>query len=58
MLLDESKFLDDESEKFGSESGSSGTYYFCAFTLNAEYSVAGVSASDVFAPIGVKSKGG
>ena len=58
MLSDESELLDDESEELGSESGSSGTWYFFYFFLRDEESVAGVFASDVFAPTGVKYKVG
>ena len=75
LSSDELGFLDDESDKLGSDSGSYGTYYFCAFYLCAEDSVAGVLgygvfvqvgydyfagafASEVFAPTGVKPKGG
>ena len=36
LSLDKSESIDNESDKFGSESGSSGTYYFCDFSLRAE----------------------
>ena len=72
LLSDESEFIDDKSDKFGSLSGSYSTYYFRDFYLRAEESVAGVFVSEVststgfeskggrndFAPIGVESKGG
>ena len=41
--------LEDESDKLGSEYGSSGTSSFCVFTFSAEESVYGVFASDIFA---------
>ena len=44
-------------KKFGSDSGSSGIYYFLAFPLRSEYYVSGVFASDVFTPTGFESKG-
>ena len=47
--------LDNESNELGSKSGSSGTYYFRYFSLHDEESIAGVFASDVFAPTGVES---
>ena len=48
----------NESDKFGSESGSSGMYSFCDFPLRAEEYVSGVFSSAIFAPTGVNSKGG
>ena len=50
--------LDDESEKLGSDSGSSSKYSFCAFSLSFDDSVVIVLGSGVFAPIGVEYKGG
>ena len=35
--------LDDEYDKLGSDSGSFGTYFFCAFSLRFENSVGSVS---------------
>ena len=58
LSLDESDSLDDESDKLGSDSGSSGTYSSRAFSLRAEESVVGVLGSGVFAPIGVNSVAG
>ena len=58
LWSDESNFLGDESDKLGYHSESSGTHSFCAFNLRSEESVVGVLGSDVFAPIGVESKGG
>ena len=58
MSLEESDSPDDESDKLGSDSGSSGTYYYCNFSLRFDESVVGVLGSNVFAPIGVESKGG
>ena len=43
--------LDNESEKLGSNSVSSGTYYFFAM-----YSVVGILCSHVYAPTGADSK--
>ena len=54
----ESELLNNESEKIGSELGSSGKYYFFAFSLCAEDYVASAFASNVFAPTGIESKGG
>ena len=45
---DESDLLDDDYEKLGSDSGSSGTYYFCAFSLHFDESVVSVLGSDIF----------
>ena len=36
MSSEKSDLLDGESDKLGSDSGSSGMYYFRAFSLNAE----------------------
>ena len=58
MSSDEPESFEDESDKFGFESGFSGAYSFRAFLLRSEESVAGVFASDIFAPTGVESKGG
>ena len=44
--MDKSDYLDDESKKLGSDSGSSGMYYFRAFPLHAEEYVADVLGSD------------
>ena len=57
MSSDESNFL-DESDKLGSDSRSSGTYYFCSFHLRDEESVDGVLGSIVFTPIGVECVSG
>ena len=54
MLSDESESLDNESDKFGSEFGSSGMYSFFVFPLYAEEPVAGVFVFDIFAPTGVE----
>ena len=58
MSSDESGLLNDESNDDGSDSGSSGTYYFCAFLCVLMNSVARVSGfgSGVFSPTGVNSK--
>ena len=58
--MDESDSLNDESDKFVSDSGSSCTYYFCAFSLRFKDYAGSVSVlvSDIFAPTGVESKGG
>ena len=53
MLSDESRSLNDNSDEFGSESGSSGPYYFRHFSLRAEESIYGVIAPDAFAPTGI-----
>ena len=59
MSSDKSYFLDDESGELGSDSRSSGTYSFRAFSLRFDESVGIVSVlgSDVFVPTGVNSKG-
>ena len=59
LSSDESDSLDDESEELGSDSGSSGTYSFCAFYLCFDDYVGSVSVLglDIFAPKGVDSKG-
>ena len=51
--------IDDAFDKLGSNSGSSGTYSFCTFSLGFDDSVGSVSVlgSGVFAPTGVESKG-
>ena len=58
MLLDESYYLDDKSNNDGSNSGSSGTYSFCAFYLRFDIYFVSISSlgSGVFIPAGVKSK--
>ena len=60
LSSDESDSLNDKSDELGSDSGSSGMYYFCAFSLRFDESVVSVSIleSGVFSPAGVKSKGG
>ena len=58
MPSDESGSLNNDSEKFGSESGSSGTYSFCSFPLFDEESVDDDFASDIFSSSRVKSKSG
>ena len=52
--------LDDESGELGSDSGLSGTHYFCAFYLRFDKSIVSVIVlgSDLFAPTGVESKFG
>ena len=59
LSLDESDLLNDESDELGSDSGSSGTYSFCAFSLCFDHSVGSVSlfGCGIFAPTGVESKG-
>ena len=58
LSLDQSDLLDDESDNDGYDSGSSGTYSFCAFSLRFDDSVGSVSCLGygVFVPTGVKSK--
>ena len=58
LLSDELKFLNDESDNDGYDSGFSGTYYFFDFSLNFDDSVGHVSGlwSGVFIPTGVDSK--
>ena len=58
LSSDESDSLNDKSDELGSDSGSSGMYYFCAFSLRFDESVVRVLGSDVFAPTGFESKGG
>ena len=59
MSSDESDSLDDESDSDWPDSGSSGTYYFCAFYLSFDNYVGSVSGlgSSVFAPTRVEYKG-
>ena len=59
LALDESDSLDDESDNDGSDSGSSGTYSFCAFYLHFDDSVGSFSVLGfgIFAPTGIESKG-
>ena len=56
---DESDSLNDESDKIGYDSGSSGVYSFCNFSLSFGDSIGSVSVlgSGVFEPTGVESKG-
>ena len=58
LSSDESDFLNDESDSDGYNSKSSGTYYFCAFSLRFEYSAGSVGGLGygVSVPIGVDSK--
>ena len=58
MSSEKSDPLNDESDKLGSDSGSSGTYYFCAFSLCFDESVVSVNVlgSEVFVPTGVEYK--
>ena len=58
LSSDEAYSLNDESDDDGSDSGSSGTYSFCAFSLRFDDSVGSVCGLGfgVFVPTGVKSK--
>ena len=56
LSSDKSNSLDDDSDKLGSDSVSSVTYYFCAFSLHFYKSIVSVLGSIVFAPTGVESK--
>ena len=60
LSLNESESLDDDYDDHGLNSGSSGTYSFCAFSLRFYNSVGSVSVlgSGVFSPIGVEYKWG
>ena len=58
LSLDVSDSLDNESEKLGFYSRSSGTYYFHSFYFRFYESVVGVLGSGVFTPMGVDSKVG
>ena len=58
LSLNKSYSLNNESDELGSDSGSSGTYYFCAFSLIFDEFVVSVLGSDVFSPIGFVSKDG
>ena len=58
MSSDESNSLNDESDKLGSESGSSGMYSFRAFSLRFDESVVGVFGSDICSAIGFDPNGG
>ena len=51
--------LDDDSDKRGSDCRSSGTYSFCAFSLDFDefFGSASVLGSDIFTLTGVESKG-
>ena len=57
LLSDESDSLNDGYGELVSDSGYSGTYYFCTFYLCFEESVVGVLGSVFFAPMGVDSEG-
>ena len=59
LSSDKSGSLDDESGDDGSDSGSSGTYYFRTFSFCFEDSVGSFSSlgSGVFAPIGFEPEG-
>ena len=48
LSLDESDSLDDESDELGSDTRSSGTYYFCAFSLYFENSAVSVSVLGIY----------
>ena len=50
LSLDESDSLDDESDELVSDSKSSGTYCFRAFSFIFDKSVVIILGSDVFAP--------
>ena len=58
LSSDESYSLDDEYDKLGYDSGSSGTYSFHAFSLRFDNYVVSVCVlgSGVFVPTGVESK--
>ena len=58
MSSDESGLIDDEYDDDGSDSGSSGTYYFWDLYLRFDYSVGSVSglAYGIFVPTGVYPK--
>ena len=58
LSLDESGFLDDESDYDDSDSSYSGTYYFLAFYMHFDDSVGSISVLGlgIFVPTGVKSK--
>ena len=60
LSSDKSDSLDDESDKLGSDSESSGTYYFCAFSLRFDKSIGSGSilGSDVFVTTRADSKSG
>ena len=60
LSSDKSYSLDDESAYDGSDSGSSGTYYFPTFALRFDDFVGCVSGLGygIFVPTGVKSKCG
>ena len=55
MSLEESYFLDDESDNDGSDSGSSGTFNFPFCFYDSVGHVSGLGYGG-FVPIGVKSK--
>ena len=57
MSLEKLDSLDDESDKLGSDSGSSGMYYFCAF-FRFDESIVSVNVLGyvVFTPIRVEPK--
>ena len=58
LSSDESYFLGDDSNNYGSESGSSITYSFPNFPLRFDYSVGCVNGlgSGIFVPMGVEFK--
>ena len=58
LSSDKSDSLDDESNDYGSDSGSSGMYYFPVFYFHFDDSVGRVSVlgSGIFIPIVVESK--
>ena len=58
LFPEESESIDNESDEFGSESGSSGAYNLRSFSLRAEDLVAGVFTSEMFAPTRIESKVG
>ena len=58
LSSEKSNYLDDDYDELGTDPGSSGRYFYCPFSLRFDNFVFGVLGSDVFAPIGVESKGG
>ena len=58
LSLYQSDLLNDEPHRLESDSGSSSTYSFCAFSLYFYESAVGVLGYGGCAPIGVESKGG
>ena len=59
MSSEKSDYLNDETDKVGSDSGSSGTYSFCAFYIRFDESIVSgsVLGSDILGPTRVESKG-